>query len=451
VTAPARSLQARLLGLVVGVAAAVWLAAAVATWLDVREELDELLDAHLAQAAALLVVQQVGDIEHDDDRVIDAPTLHKYAPRVAFQVLHEGALVMRSANAPRQPWIAAGGVPAKGGFATVRADGAAWRVFSTRGSGRDVQVQVGEQLRSRSEISRAVLRGTLWPMALALPLLAFAAWWAIRRGLLPLHRLGRTLAGRPAASLEPLQLDAAPAEIVPVVDALDGLFGRIATLLESERRFTADAAHELRTPIAAIRAQAQVAMGEADDARRRHALQSTLDGCDRAARLVDQLLTLARLEADAVPALQGVDLGAVAREVVAALAPKAVARGQQLGLDAGAVCTVRGDTTLLAVLVRNLVDNAVRYTPAGGRIRVGVAHRGTKVELRVDDSGPGLPPEAVERLGQRFFRVVGHAASGSGLGWSIVRRIAAVHAMEVEVSRSEMLGGLAVRVSAAAA
>jgi two-component system sensor histidine kinase QseC len=450
VTPRPRSLQGRLLGLVLAVVAAVWLAAAATTWHDVGEELDELLDAHLAQAAALLVVQQAGDFEHDDDHLLDAPTLHKYAPKVAFQVFHDGQLVLRSSNAPQRPLLGEGR-RAEDGFATVRLDGVPWRVFSAHGGERDVRVYVGEQLHSRREIAWAVLLDTLWPMAVALPLLALAAWWAIRQGLRPLHHLRQSLAERTPTALQPVRLDGAPTEIAPLVDTLNALFDRIAMLLESERRFTADAAHELRTPIAAIRAQAQVALGETDDARRRHALQGTLEGCDRATRLVEQLLTLSRLEADATAPVQAIDLAAVARDVVAALAPRAIARGQDLELDAPAPCPVRGDPTLLGVLMRNLVDNALRYSPGGARVRVRVHSLGPRVELGVDDSGLGLSVPQIERLGQRFFRVGGSDASGSGLGWSIVRRIAAAHGMKVEVARSAELGGLAVRIEAPAA
>ena len=438
------SLQGRLLALVLAVVASVWAVAAVATWLDVSHELDELLDGHLAQAAALLVVQQSQEIE--DDETLDAPTLHKYAPKVAFQVFHEGQLVMRSANAPAAPMVAAH-EGFKSGFRTVTMAGSPWRVFATHGRENDVQVYVGEQLESRASILKAVLRGTLWPMALALPLLALVAWWAIHRGLLPLRRLGQLLAARQAQSLQPVTLAGAPTELGPMVDALNGLFDRIATLLESERRFTADAAHELRTPIAAIRTQAQVALAEPDAAERRHALQATLAGCDRATRLVEQLLTLSRLEAQAGTAPHVVDLVAVVRQVLADVAPRALDKGQSLDLDATLPCPVKADDTLLAVLVRNLVDNAVRYSPAGARVHVRVQRAGDRVELRVEDSGPGLAPEVQQRLGQRFYRPPGQAESGSGLGWSIVRRIAAVLDVPVALSSSASLGGLAVHVS----
>lgn len=439
-----RSLQGRLIVLVLGAVVAVWLATAVATWRDARHELDELLDGHLAQAAALLVVQQAREIE-DDDGGIDAPTLHRYAPKVAFQVFHEDKLALRSANAPVTPMVESR-EHFRSGFRTVRIAGTAWRMFATHGAERDVQVYVGEQLESRDAILWAMLRSMLWPMALALPLLAAALAWAVYRGVAPLRKLGRVLAARHAMDLHPVAVDGAPAEMVPMVDALNGLFERIAGLLASERRFTADAAHELRTPIAAIRAQAQVALGEADSSRRLQALRRTLEGCDRATRLVEQLLTLARLEAAELPATVPVDMSALTRQVVAELAPKAIGKQQTLELEADQPCMLAGDETLLAVLVRNLVDNAVRYSSPSARVKVSVqAHQGHCV-WSVEDSGPGMAPDDHERLGERFFRVTGQAESGSGLGWSIARRIAAVHGLTLRSGPSAQLGGLAVRL-----
>jgi len=441
-----RSLQGHLVSLVLGLLTIVWLATAAVTWFDARDELEELLDSHLTQAAALLVVQQneIGDGDHQ----IDAPTLHRYASKVAFQVYHEGRLTLRSANAPTAP-LAGSTRDFVSGFRTVRIDGREWRVFATHGAEHDVQVYVGEEARSRDSILWAVLRSTLWPMAIALPLLALAVWWAVYRGVAPMRRLGRALLERRPESLERLKLDGAPSEMMPMIDALNALFGRIETLLESERRFTADAAHELRTPIAAIRAHAQVAMNEPNGEERRHALQSTLDGCDRATRLVEQLLTLSRLEADAAPASRTVDLAAIVRRVLAEVAPRAIARHQLLELDAAGPCPLAGDETLLAVLVRNLVDNAIRYSPPSVRIQVRVACDATGPRLSVEDGGPGLGEVALQRLGERFFRMPGHNESGSGLGWSIVRRIAAVHRLKIDVGRSSTLGGLAVHVQGA--
>jgi two-component system sensor histidine kinase QseC len=289
-------------------------------------------------------------------------------------------------------------------------------------------------------------------MALALPLLALAAWWAVYSGVAPLRRLGEKLAMRQPQSLHPVVLAGAPSEMTPMLDELNGLFARIAELMESERRFTADAAHELRTPIAAIRTQAQVALGEADFGLRRHALQSTLEGCDRATRLVEQLLTLSRLEAGAAPQLGHLDLAALVRSVLAEQAIHALHKQQTLELDVPPdACSVAGDATLLAVLVRNLIDNAVRYSPREATIKVAVTRSESAVQLSVQDSGPGIAEADRARIGERFFRVLGSGQGGSGLGWSIVRRIATVHGAEVRLGKSAALGGLDVTVSWSAA
>lgn len=441
-----RSLQARLLLLVLAVLALGWAAAAVFTWFDVRHELDELLDGHLAQAAAVLVVQQVPELGEDERaRAAEAPELHRYAPRAVFQIFHEGRLVLRSARAPLEPLTGQAPGAAPTGFVTVTAQGAQWRVFTARGLEPDMWVFVGERIASRAEILRAVLRSALLPLALALPLLALAVGYAVHRGLDPLRELSRRLGARAPQAVEPLALPGAPTELQPLLEALNGLFVRIGELVSAERRFTADAAHELRTPIAAVRAQAQVALGESDDAARRHALQATLAGCDRAAHLVDQLLTLARLEAGQAAPAEPLDFESLVRQELAALAPAALDKQQQLDLRAEP-CRLPAQAALAAVLVRNLVDNAIRYSPPGAAVRVEVGRDGCL--LRVQDGGPGLPPEGLARLGERFYRALGSGADGSGLGWSIVRRIASVHGWRVEAGRSAELGGLDVRVRA---
>lgn len=437
------SLQARLLALLLGALAVVWLGATAMTWLDAQHEIDELLDGHLAQAAALLVVQQAHTDE--DDGVADAPSLHKYAPKVAFQVFHEGRLVMRSSNAGTTALSAV-----TQGFATVqRGEGPPWRVFGTRGVHSDVQVYVAEQTDSRRDILWAVMRSLLQPIALALPLLALLVWWSVRRGLMPLRTLSELLRQRKPQQLDPLPLEGLPREIHPLVESLNGLLTRIEHMMSAERRFTADAAHELRTPIAAIRAQAQVAQGaDGDTAQRHHALLATLEGCDRASRVVEQMLTLARLDAGpADTTAQVLNLCSVVRQVAADLAPAALARDQHLELDAGSAFPVSGDEALLGVLARNLIDNALRYSPAGARVVISVHAQASEVVLQVQDSGPGLTEQNIARLGQRFFRLAGQTQPGSGLGWSIVQRIAAATAGRVEVRRSQRLGGLEVRVS----
>lgn len=442
---PSTAIQTRLLLLVSGAVLLVWLVAAAMTWFDARHELDELLDSHLAQAAALLVAQQ--RIDHDEDaHGLDAPSLHRYAPKVAFQVFHEGQLTLRTANAPASPMVDMA-EHWREGFKTVEIAGVRWRVFATYGAERDVQVYVGEQIASRADILWAILHGMLTPILLALPVLAVVVWLAVRQALRPLRQLRVALLTRPAQALDPVRLPGTPADLAPMLDALNDLFSRIAALMDAERRFTADAAHELRTPIAAIRTQAQVALAEHHDAERRHALQATLAGCDRATRLVEQLLTLSRLEAGTTLSLVPLDLTALTRQVVADQTPALLARQQHIELDAPQPCAIRGDAALLMILVRNLIDNASRYSPEGANVRVAVRQEATGgVTLLVEDSGPGLDDASRQRLGERFFRVLGSGQSGSGLGWSIVRRVAQAHHADITLDTARQLGGLAVQV-----
>jgi two-component system sensor histidine kinase QseC len=433
------SLQSRLLLLVLGFAVAVWLGAAVITWRDAQHELDELLDGHLAQAAALLLVQAQG--EHDD--VSDTPVLHKYAPQVVFQVFVEGRLITRSSNAGELPMA-----DQLEGFSTVRReDGELWRVVATHETQHDVTVLVGEKIESRQAILWALMRSLLRPLLFALPLFGLALWWSVRKGLAPIRHLCDTLEKRAPHTAEPVSLADMPRELQPLVQTLNGLLERIDHMVQSERRFTADAAHELRTPIAAIRAQAQVALGAGDDvAERTHALQTTLAGCDRASRLVDQLLTLARLEASPDTQPSAVDLSAVVRRVAGELAPTALGRKQEIAVLTEAPCAVAANEVLLGVLVRNLVDNALRYSPTGARVEVSVFADAQGAHLQVQDSGPGMSDEAIGHLGERFFRVLGNEQPGSGLGWSIVRRLLSVFGAQAQIGRSTELGGLSVAV-----
>ncbi|ORT85120.1 two-component sensor histidine kinase [Burkholderia puraquae] len=445
---PARSLHGRLLTLVLAVVLGVWLSTLMLTWLDARREIDRLLDGHLAQAAALLVAQQARGPD-DDDTAIDAPILHPYGPRVAFQVFHDGRLGLHSENAPSKPMVAPEltGRDRASGFWTVVIDSDAWRVFVVHGVRSDVQVFVGERIDSRKSILGAVMRSAFWPMAAASPLLVLAIGWAVRRGTAPLRDFGQALAKRNPQALDTIRLDRTPLEMRPMLDALNRLFERIRIVMDAERRFTADAAHELRTPIAAVKAQAQVAMAERHDERRRHALRGVLEGCDRAARLVDQLLLLSRLDAGALADRAPVDISVVAKRVVAEAAPQSIGKRQRLELDAPTPCIASGNEPLLESMVRNLVDNAIRYSPPQACITVSVGRCDRRTTLRVEDSGPGIGDDDLRRLGERFFRPAGTRPGGSGLGWSIVRRIAAAHEADIQVGRSPAFGGLRVVVS----
>ena len=278
-------------------------------------------------------------------------------------------------------------------------------------------------------------------------MLTLLLWWAVTGGLRPLRTLGEQVARRDPDNLAPLDAGTPPAEVAPLVGSLNHLFERVGQSFARERQFTADAAHELRTPIAALRTQAQVALGATTDFERAKALRQVVAGCDRAARLVDQMLTLARLDpAQADRPAAPCNLVAIARSALADAAPGALDRAIDVELVAEDDCTVAGDPALLSVLVRNLVDNAVRYGGSGTRVRVTVARDGGGVELRVADDGPGVPAADMGRLGERFYRQMGTAATGSGLGLSIVRRIAEVHGALLAFRAAEAGTGLVVSV-----
>jgi two-component system sensor histidine kinase QseC len=435
------SLQQRLLTRSLGAVLVVWMGTAAFVGYEAQHEVDELLDAHLAQSAALLVVQQNATPD-DDEPLLDAPTLHKYANRVAYQVFDEDRLVMHSPNVAHAPMA-----QHTQGFETLTlADGKSWRIFAAQGSDRDVQIYVAERVDSRDEILWAVLRGFLPPLTIALPLLLIGLWWNVRSGLQPLQRLRQALLKRDTQTLTPVSLSETPQEVQPMLDALNDLLLRLAQRMETERRFTADAAHELRTPIAAIRTQAQVALTSAtNDQVRQQALQNTLLGCDRASRVVEQLLTLARVEGPQDVASEPFRLDQLAQQVMADLTPDALRRGQTLELLAPEPLQVNGQSTLWQILLRNLIDNALRYSPDGAVVRINAQRLDpSHVQVTVQDSGAGLSSADMARLGERFFRVLGNQATGSGLGWSIVRHIASLQQVDVQVGKSVDLGGLQV-------
>ena len=447
------SLTRRLMAMVLGFVLAAWLVTALVAWFTTEHELSELLDAHLAQTTALLLASEL-DVPVENDARPAPVLLRKYQSRVAFQIWRDGRLRARSTDAPEEP-LAPAGVQ---GLSEQRLAGKRWRVFTAEQAdarGSAITVHVAEQLSARRHVLLASLRGTLLPLLLVLPLLAVGVGWTVRRALRPLHALGHRVAARSPQALDALPRDGVPAEVQPLVRALNGLLARVAEQVAGERRFTADAAHELRTPIAAIRMQAQVAQGATQDEERRAALDATIAGCDRATRLVDQLLQLARLEADAVDTQPAAgrdtptDLAAVAARLVQELSDAARARGQQIRLE----CPPRPvdvpmSAALAAVLLRNLLDNALRYGPDGGTVAVRLlpAQAAHGVRLCVEDAGPGLSDADLARLGERFFRVLGSGQSGSGLGWSIVRRLARLHALQLHIDRSPALGGLRVTV-----
>lgn len=441
------SLRQRLLALILAAIALVWLGATAFTYHDAREEFDEVLDAHLAQAAALLLVQTAHDL--DELETEHAPLLHKYSRRVAFQVWEEGKrLGLHSASAPQQPLA-----EIENGFSDSTIDGKRWRVFSSWDDSGTYLIHVAERADVRDELAADIAGNLLQPLLFSLPLLAILLWVAVARGLQPLATLAREVERREPENLAALDASTAPREVLPLIERLNHLFARIAVSLQKERSFTADAAHELRTPIAAIKAQTQVARMAGSEAERKHALDNAILGCDRASRLITQLLTLARVDSPrpGTPhssVSKPCRLGDIAAETIASIAPSALEKGVQLELLAAAEtdATVPGNPELLRVLLRNLLENAILHTPSGTTVQVNISREQKTICLSVSDNGPGIPEEERSKVLDRFYRPLGTQASGSGLGLSIVQRIAEVHGAVLQMMPARDNMGLRVTV-----
>jgi two-component system OmpR family sensor kinase len=333
------------------------------------------------------------------------------------------------------------------GFSNVRANGTTYRVFSIQSNNQTLQVAQDMAVR-RNMAGNLALR-TLAPIAMMLPILMLVIWWVVSDSLKPVARVRKQVASRQADDLSPVSEAGLPDEVRPLVQELNLLFGRVRTAFDAQQNFVADAAHELRTPLAALKLQA-LSLERADSDEARKVAQGRITaGVERATRLVEQLLVLARQEAGASEgaAAAPVDLTDLARRTVGEMVGVAQAKGVDLGLQHADAASVMGQAGALAILMRNLVDNAVKYTPAGGMVDVAVHLEDGAAVLTVEDSGPGIPADERERVFDRFYRIAGSEAAGSGLGMAIIRAIAERHGARLKLDASERLGGLLVKVT----
>lgn len=453
---PLNSLRLRLIVLMgVAIALAALLQGALA-YRNALQEADALFDYQMRQTALALRAGLPVDARAAAPLLPPEDESHEFIVQVWT---NEGLRIFESAFGAALPQVAVLG------FADVPVRGTTYRVFSLQSPAQ--VIQVAQNLQVRRHMARTLAWRTVWPIALLAPLLALAVWWVVGHALRPVDRVRRELAARGAASLEPVHAEGLPQEVQPLVQELNLLFARVQQAFESQQHFVADAAHALRSPLQALKLQLQSLQRAPDEAARQLAQQRLAAGIDRAAQLVDQLLLLAREDAQhsAAPnagqsvamAAAPVNLAALVAQQLADVAVTAQAHGVDLGLAEGSAPTawVRGEAASLQVLLGNLLDNAVKYTPAGGQVDArltllpATASEGAQVELRVDDSGPGIPAAERQRAMERFVRAEGASASGiqgSGLGLAIVQTIAQRQGAQVELLESAALGGLCVRV-----
>lgn len=451
------SIRWRLLLMLIGVFLLMWCGIVYVTWWRTSHEADEIYDAHLARAGHILAGMVLLELNErhktpqprlePDDLMDEVEVLEKlllkqkYADRLEFSIWLQHRQILQSADSPSMV------LPQQEGFSDVNVDGVAWRSYTLRIPEQDLMVQVLEHNGVRDEMIGEITKQVLIPIVFSLPMLVLAVWGGVGRGLRPLQRLAGEVETRSAHQLDRFGRDnGIPREVQPLVEALNDLLARLEEAFARERRFTADAAHELRTPLASLKTQAQVALRAKTDDDRRRALEAILAGVDRASHLVEQLLTLARLDPEQGPGeTLPVALRPMAEEAVGLCMPLALEAQIDLGLGNTETLAVRGNPVALLVLLRNLIDNAVRYTPAGGQVEVTLRREGRRAIIAVADSGPGIPAAERQRVVERFYRGLGHDAQGCGLGLSIVLRIAEMHGGEVRLDDAP-LGGLLAEV-----
>lgn len=442
------SLQTRLTLLVLCSVLLFGLLAGYESYKNALLEADELFDAQLAQFAQNLLVVATHTDSDDEQTEPMPPLVHKYQQTLAFQVWNTNKqhprILLRSNNISGMAFAQ---IPAEG-YSGGEWQGEHWRYYRQRDEQRGLDVLVGQNDRVRDELASEVAWHNIAPFLFGLPVLALFAVLAVRFGLRPLHKLTDTLRQLTPEQLTPVTLHDAPTEIAPVVEALNSLLRRIARTMDNERRFTADASHELRTPLAALQAQIQAAQLAGDETERNESLGKALLGAERMAHLIEQLLILSRLDELSFPiALEPVNLAELGQECCAKLGAQALAKNIDISLSTGADAAIDGAPDLLRILLRNLLDNAIRYTPQGGRIEVLLRSTNEQqIELEIADSGIGVADEQLALLGQRFNRISPNFADGVGLGLSIAQRIAEIHHTQLVFNRAGGLGGLSVKV-----
>jgi len=322
------------------------------------------------------------------------------------------------------------------GFKDIKINGNDWRIYSTYDHKMQSKIIVAELYNIRRELADDIAHSNANILLITYPVFGLLVWFIISLALRSVTRVTTEISNRASTFLEPVQLTEIPIEIKPLVAELNQLFIRLKLAFERNKRFAADAAHELRTPLAALKTHAQVALKSDNDSDRTKALQNVIQSVNRSSHVVAQLLTLSRLgEEEALTDVKPLDLHKLATEIIAYLATHALEKNIEIELSPPPIDPiVLGNDTALGILIRNVVDNAIRYTPANGEVKVSIINTSNQIIFRVTDTGTGIPPELRERVFERFYRILGSKASGSGLGLAIVSQITALHHAMINLS-----------------
>jgi two-component system, OmpR family, sensor histidine kinase QseC len=459
------SIRRRLMGLILVSVGAVWAVMFAWSFSNATHEVGEWDDARLIQLAHLLSQLDEPSLARLASTGIDVRNEYTRAspaldddtdvqPRAAlFEVRDEsGQLIAVSPGLATLKHVADPGEAAEGVHVVKIGDGT-WLAYALRDSATGRSVRVLEPANTRSDLTTGVASRVARPIVIALPVLALLVWFSVGHSFKPLSAISNAVRTRDGRNLEPIHVNPSPAEVRPLVDAINQLLARLQQSIMRERAFTADAAHELKTPLAAIKVQAQVALAAHDGGQQQQAMQRVVQGVDRSAHLAEQLLLLARLDEHDTVASAPVRLHEVASESIAFRAPHAGEKSMHVVLAGDQDAEVLADRALARTLIDNLLDNAIKYGEVGGRVHISVLADAQTVSVTVSDNGPGVSDEERRRLTDRFFR--GSAASGgvngntsgSGLGLSIVARIAAHFNAQVHIGSGIGRRGLAVQIA----
>ena len=448
------SIRVRLLFFVGGLMILTWLGTAASSIYSARKEVQKLFDAQLAQSARVLHAMLRHEISEVQALGLDGKAIvldtsvsgHLYEGNFFFTVRDgKGDAWYRSLQAPE---LEIG--PELLGFRDISDSRQQWRIYILRDKVLNFSIEVVQSYEIRKQLIWKIAQQVIWPFAIVIPILLLSIWIGAGRSLRPLKAIADEVRDRNPNNLEEIDLTKLPTEIAPLFISLNTLLSRLDKALSNERGFTSDAAHELRTPLAGIRAQAQVAVRAKDEKEKDTALRHIILGIDNATHLVRQMLMLARLDPDIpIRNFKQQDLTRILTDVAADVASLAVAKNIDLEVRQSAEkVMVQGQAEALSVLIRNLLDNAVRYTPSGGWVKASITQSIDGAVLKIIDSGPGIANKDKDRIFDRFYRGLGTGQTGSGLGLSIVKRVVDLHHAKLEFQTGSGKGkGVMVKVT----
>jgi len=405
---------------------------AIGNYLLDEQVIQPSLDNQLIKLASLIDILNQSAKENEYVRHIIIQNIQKNTSfstkNFMFQVWdRKGNLVLHSA----QDFLKLKDIPI--GFSDQTLDNRDWRLYALSDNKMKFKVIVGETHITRTQLADDIARNNTYILLITYPIFGLLVWLIVSLALRSVTRVTGEISNRASTYLAPVNMSQIPIEIKPLVSELNKLFIRLKLAFERNERFAADAAHELRTPLAALKTQTQVAIKTENEIDRHSTLLKVVQSVDRCTHVVAQMLTLSRLgEEKALTETKSIDLHKLATDIIAYQVPYALEKNIEIELTSqGKENLIRGSDATLGILIRNVVDNAIRYTPPQGHIKIDILQTEHHVIFRVTDTGPGIPPELRERVFERFFRIPGTAASGSGLGLAIVRQIAELHQAQV--------------------